>query len=212
MLFFPQNNQARGVFSCIHNDFNLYEKEFVKITPSSVYWGDEYNLINNDDSSKNENKTSFATYRELNPNITFHLPYHKVKITHYSLKSRTNSSRAYNYLSSWRLEGSNDQKEWTLLHSMGETEILKTPNVLKVFQTTKQGVFDTFKLTLTNEPTEQRPDGKFFLVLSSVEVFGSLCDKNATSNLCFIPQISNKLFHISPFLLLRTAILFIIMN
>ena len=206
MLFFPKNDQITGIFSSIHNDFHGFEKQFVEITPSSSYWGDPYNLINND-SSNIENETTFATKQELNPNITFHLPYHKVKITHYSLKTRTDPSKAYNFLSSWVFSGSNDQKEWTILHSMGETDILKQTNVIKTFQIPKIDTFNTFRITLTNQPTDINPDGIFFLVLSGVELFGSLCDLN--TNICYIPRISHNVKFIN-YKLVFTAFFFII--
>ena len=181
MIFFPANDRLEGVFHSFYFDFPNEQTSLIEVTSSSIWWGNPYNLINYTQSPF-ENETCFAT-GEKTPNITFKLQKHKLKISGYSLKTR--STYKENQPRTWELEGSIDGERWTIIHSVSNYSKFQDLNITQTFSVTKKGAFSYFRIRGSGPNWSE----KGYIVLQNVEFFGRLCGSSVENEKCYLPPM-----------------------
>jgi hypothetical protein len=91
----------------------------------------------------------------------------RIKPTHYSIRSRYNSS-GYN-LKSWVIEGSVDCNQWEEVDRRDNNDDLNAQNVVRLFAVTHCNEYRSLRLRQTG-PSHS---GANFLVISGFDIFGS---------------------------------------
>ena len=107
--------------------------------------------------------------------LQFHFNYHSFFITHYELMQRTDSSTA-NFMDTWKLEGSNDNKTWTLLDTRTSDADFKRNGQIRLFPT-KKGSYNYFKLSEIKD---------ILLVVQQIDVYGFLCETREQCKLSYL--------------------------
>ena len=185
MIFFPVNNHIEGIFHSFFFDFPNEQKKVVEIKASSHYWGDVYNVISYVEDWRDV-QTCYATNNLTDSqNLVFKLLKNKVRVTHYSLKTRPYEK--VNFLRSWAFQGSNDGQNWNTLHSVTDSTLLIGNNITQTFAVNQKRVYSYFRLILTGPNWSNQ----HYLVLQNLEIFGRLCGNGVEDNKCMLPILSS---------------------
>jgi hypothetical protein len=97
----------------------------------------------------------------------------KVKLTHYTIRSRHDGYKGSNNPRDWVVEVSNDASNWVKIDQQSGNRDLDGKNVTKLFQVTDQCPESRCVQIRQLGPTHS---GKNFLVVSRFELFGWLTD------------------------------------
>jgi hypothetical protein len=112
----------------------------------------------------------FATTNFASSWIRLDFKHHRIKPTHYSIRTRTECD--YNHPRSWILEGLADGGEWLLLDCRtGNTE-LSGPRIVRTFSIRTVREVRSVRLQQTGPDSSNH----HYLVLKSLELFGGLGD------------------------------------
>lgn len=161
----------KGLFySYFKNYSSKHISKLVKITASTtntVYQAPIILIDPNADSSKLWQSNSFE-----NSSITLTLLRERLLISSYSLKSRTGWNKYTPF--EWVLEGSNDQKNWVLIHhKLNGTELIESGSRGN-WECTSSIPFNSFKLTQLHENRKNEERYKYMFTLGKIELFGTI--------------------------------------
>ena len=168
-----------GIFYFTYLATQKNQSTIVEIVPSTSFWGNPYSIVTYEFTG-NYHDDCFATLDNPNSNLIFHLLHHKVRLTHYSIRTRPGFE--YHYTKNWNFEGSNDGKSWVVLDTQEESNELMGINITKVFKIKKIGLFQYFRFIQTGLNSNQNN----YLVMNNLELFGKLCPVN--DHFCSLPQ------------------------
>jgi hypothetical protein len=146
---------------------NLHENNIVRVTASSAHWSATDRLLKDVVDFKSSSR-GFAANNGANSWICFDFKNHRIKPTHYSVRSRTDND--WNHLRSWVFEGSNDGASgWELDRHANDTRL------------NGQGSTATFAIDKSNEvglirirQTGVNSSGDNHLIVKSIELFGTV--------------------------------------
>lgn len=194
-LYRTDKDLFNGVFNYIMTKKPYYFNRIVEVKCGGDLERNVYKLFNYDDLwSFNWNTYSKKELSVLkNAWITIRFPYHKLCLSHYTLAS---SRYVYNDATklfdknleglqpkSWKIEGSDDMENWTLLSLISNTSLLTEPNAIATFpvnakqQQKQQNYFSCFKLTLLKNGARQTKPFFNQLKLNGIEFYGVLMTK-----------------------------------
>ena len=163
----------------IHNYGELHD--IINVTPTSQYegWQSADNIIDflkEHDEEKNEENSS----------VTLEFKKHHIIPTHYTLRCKPGTIN--NTPHEWKVEGSNDGINWTLLDHQPYNEIFQQKiGMIKTFKMSYNGVFSMFKITQLGETN----NNSYFFHVSRFELFGSLSLKDQPCYIPLLPQTNN---------------------
>lgn len=192
LLYRNEKDLFKGVFNYIMSNKPHSFRHLVEVRCGGDYENRVYKLFNFDDIwSFNWNTYSKKDLSILdNAWITIRFPYHKLCLSHYTLaSSRLVNNRILEGLQpkSWRIEGSDDMEQWTLLSLIKNSPQMSDVNAIATFpvnakqQKKQQNYFSCFKLTLINNGANQRKPFYDQLKLNAIEFYGVLINISAIS-------------------------------
>jgi hypothetical protein len=144
---------------------NVHEGDVVNITCSSRSYNECWQVVNYDWNCY------FHTTNSPNSWIQFDFKDRLVSLTHYALKSDGNSS-AYHHVE-WTISGSNDGDSWTIVDCQ-KTQALNGRYIPKLFECGHKSSVSPFYRYLRLTQTGKNSYGNHYLMLSSIEFFGSI--------------------------------------
>ena len=180
-MFFPVHyGQLQGILRFINlNYYNKLFNDYIHIYASSSFpnEGNKWNHPNSIVDYVNTN-LHWASYDLPNSSITVHFLQNRISISHYTFQNREGTD---NLPVSWKLEGSNDNETWILLHSKENSNDLLSSGAKRTYKVYVNGLFSFFKLTQTGP----NRNGQSIFHVERVEFYGEFCtfeDKR-----CFLP-------------------------
>jgi hypothetical protein len=169
----PAGKPFSGVFSKLGElcHGNPFDAGAISITsPTSCH--NEYPLRNLVEYTTSLDKC-FWNFAHVDPSpeqswLLFDLQDRRLAMTAYTLRSGGSS-----HPKSWRMLGSNDGTDWTLLSEVTGCRELNGPKKTETFPVEEKGPFRLFKYEQL-ENLSPKPDRKFRINLRAVEFFGSV--------------------------------------
>ena len=160
----------KGIFySRFMHYSSKYINKLVKIKANSTNFGNPNNLLNpNVNGSLKEDNWQSLNIENSSLTITFLKE--RLKISSYSLKSRTDKTDNTPY--EWVLEGSNDLINWETIHHKPHGEELIHANNTGNWKCSSSVPFRHFKLIQLNENEHFNEINKYKLSLNKIELFG----------------------------------------
>lgn len=151
---------------------NVDEKNVVKVTSSTVY----YNRYSKYVVDLDDDKHYFTSDCQQNSWIKFDFKDKKVRPTHYTLRTKSDSGKGGNHLKNWVVEGSNTDwgDEWKILDARSDVTFLDSANAKYVFDIQNELGKDDYYRYLRIRQTGKNSYGAYFLNLSALEYFGYL--------------------------------------
>jgi hypothetical protein len=144
---------------------NIHDRGIVAVSASSQYWSDRpVQLIVDFNSSL----IGFATKDEPNSWICIEFKNHRIKPTHYSIRSRTGGDTFH--LRSWNLEGLTDDGKWVRLDCRTDNTDLTGAGAVRTFSI--ESVCEVRSVRLQQTGANSSNDNH--LILKSIEFFGEL--------------------------------------
>ena len=174
-LEFPLKNPTKlnGIFRYLHNEAggNPHDKGIIEITSSSIYSSDYHPKFSVDLDENN----CFQTKNESNSWICFDFKDMKVELSNYSIKSLSNGPNQNHHLRNWKIETSNDQKEWTEIDNHQDDQTLNNDRAIGTFNTKQNGFSRFIRLRQTGPNWYQNPNGNCHKILFYyIEFYGKL--------------------------------------
>lgn len=175
-----EKDEFNGVFAFFKKDYPPYDfSQYVQVTAGGDHPKQAYHLFDYDDIwSFHWNTYSTRDYSIIqNAWLMIHFPYHRLLIDHYTLAS---TCKVQNKMldglqpKSWKLEGSNDQQQWTLLSLVRNSIAMKEVDAVATFPTKSQEHFSYFKLTLIENGAKPTKPFANQLKLNAIEFYGYL--------------------------------------
>ena len=111
-------------------------------------WGDPIVAIDPNNNGNDVSNDWVSPQFDEFPNITFSYNFYALHVTNYTYRWRM-SNDYKNIPKSWRLEGSIDQRNWTLLHSIEGSVDFEKVGASKTYECYDSGYFTSFRLTMT---------------------------------------------------------------
>ena len=194
MIIPAESQSLNDIFT--HLCYNLvkrkYEKEITsKSTPIHADVFGNSSVLIDPLNTENQHKDNFHTANTLNSFVSFHLRTIKLIVTDYTLQGRTDDATQHFPLT-WKLEGSNNNEDWTLLHTQPSTQAIVGQGKKATFKTTVQMPFQNFKLTHLG--TTNLGAGNYYFVLRRIEFFGKVIMKNDITNRCRTSKITSLIY------------------
>jgi hypothetical protein len=152
-----------------HYKANPHDAHVVEVTGNGCLDPDRFGPKNVADV---EGKTVFVSLNAPNQWISYDFKTHRVKLTHYAIRSRFDGIKGSNNPKNWVVEGSEDGSHWIMLDSKCDNHDLNGGNITKVWDVHSNTLFRCVRL----RQTAVAHSGKLYLVISSFELFGSLID------------------------------------
>lgn len=185
LIYRNENDLFKGVFNYIMTHKPNSFHHLVEVRCGGDLGSRVYKLFNYDDIwSFNWNTYSKKELSVLkNAWITIQFPYHKLCLSHYTLaSSRCVNGKNLEGLQpkSWKIEGSDDMEQWTLLSLIKNTQLMTKVDAVATFpvnakqQQKQQNYFSCFKLTLINNGANPRKPFYDQLKLNAIEFYGVL--------------------------------------
>ena len=163
-------NRFEGIFNHLINKYNIVDfndQKVFKITSSTVFNSFfPSNVVDYKDSIH-----LFSSLQEPNSWIKFDFIERKVKPTFYSIKT-TGNQRNEMHLKNWVIEGSNDDKNWEILDSRNNENILNNISAENTFQMNKE-IKDHYRYIRLKQ-TGPNWSGTHQLGIMKFEIFGSI--------------------------------------
>lgn len=123
----------------------------------------------------NDNKNYYqSTFNDIDAWICYDFKELKVRPTHYSIRSRYDANDVNGSPCNWCIEGSNNNKEWTILDTRKEDTSLKYANASNVFEIQRKLGKDEFYRYLRMRKTGVDSAGNNYFTISALEYFGVL--------------------------------------
>lgn len=171
------NNQFNGIITYLGQGTpeKVVRDEIVDITSSSInVFGTNYLPMN----AVYFNNFEKAVFTSDIPNswLMYDFKDRKVKPSHYSIRSHklTWSSLCKYHLQSWCIEGSNNKENWTVLDSRKDDRSLVGKSYANTFEIESGKESNDFFRYLRIRQTNVNSDGKYWLILSALEFFGTI--------------------------------------
>ena len=161
----------------LHGLFHLYRNSidsFFRITSSSTY-------PNRDTITKilEEEGGNWLSLPEENSSFNIQFLRFPLKISSYTLRSRNNLH--WNLPLEWKLEGSNNNETWNLLHYHPRNTDLIGLGIVKNYETAKpwEGYYHFFKVTQLGingytSNDDDHPNNSFVFSMNKVDFFGEI--------------------------------------
>ena len=183
MIIQAKDQSLDGIFSYLYYSLGKekYKKEITYwSTPLQSNYGGPSVLIDPANIGKS-NLDNFHTIDQQNSFVAFHFQTHRLIVTDYTLMSRNedDSCCKVHYPLTWKLEGSNDNETWAILHEQPSTEAIVGIGKKITLKTTKQQSFNNFKIT--NMGHTNHGATYFYFTLHRIELFGILSSKTKSS-------------------------------
>lgn len=176
----PENG-LKGIISHLieengGNGVNLHDKGVVKITASSVFsdHGFDREPRNIVDFNNDDNRHIFTSKYDSSAWIKIDFKTLKIRPTHYSLKCGQGRGSDSGYPKNWRLEGSNDDSDWTILDNHSNDRSFTNDYEVKTFKIQTEISEDKSFRYLRLKQTGDNSSNKNLLILSAMEFFGAL--------------------------------------
>jgi hypothetical protein len=117
----------------------------------------------------------FYSKNEPNQSLTYDFGARRVKLSHYSIRSRHNGNENDHYLQSWVIEGSIDDVDWVEVDRHEQDLRLNFSNPVELFAVKcRSEEFRLVRLRQTGPNRHSSPSN--YLVVSGFELFGSLTE------------------------------------
>ena len=113
-------------------------------------------------------KSHWFTYVP-DPSLTFDFKDYSVLLNGYSLTTYSGGT-GYAHLKSWDLEGSDDNKEWTVIHSVRDSDLLNGEKRSAYFPLRSEKSFRYIRLHMIGKSWS----GADFMVVRGIEFYGSV--------------------------------------
>lgn len=169
MFFQTQNDKLGGIFDYLYRKYSTKCKELVITDQSSVHFGyGAADVI----VKPNEGvgiKDNFATYSVENSYFIIDLQVHRIKLTSYTIQTRTDVGNGLFFPISWIIEATNDSKTWTQISNVAASGF-DSYNQYKTFTVSNANVYKSFKFTMQGKDY----GNYYYLVLHRIEFFGFL--------------------------------------
>ena len=161
--FTPKNGYFYGVFAYINSHFYSNFRNYVEIGSSAPFKEDPQLIF----PPKNDFHLIISSHDAY---YTFTLKNFMLNVTSYSILSSYYDKRA---ITQWKLEGSKDLQQWTLIHQIQDCFdcAINTIHNYKI----KNDVYQSFRLTKLNV-NDDIESSKYFFDLFGFELFGTICN------------------------------------
>jgi hypothetical protein len=163
------NSPQSGIISYLTKRFggNVIDRNIVSITASSIGDPQSYPLRHVADFA---NQSYFCTNNEANSWICYDFKDMRIKVTHYSIRSRRDANM--NHLRFWTLEGSKDGSSWVKVDDRQNDTSLNSQGAISTFSISErfQGEFRQIRLRQTGKNS----GGDDYLIVNAIEFFGVL--------------------------------------
>lgn len=171
--FLYSGKPFEGIFNKIKSEKGIDElKKLVKIIPSDTICSNFSNII---DCKFRQHWFSFFP----NPWIMFDFGEKRIKISDYSLKTYSGDPGC-GHMKSWKMEGSNDANKFEKIDEVIDSDLLNSPSAEQTFNCNCEKFYKYIKLSLIG----MNHAGSDFLVIRSIEFFGSLLSSNSEIHSC----------------------------
>ena len=177
------DKSLNGIFTFLYYnlDKNKYKKEISYwSTPIHEDRGGVSGLIDPTNIG-NARKDNFHTINQKNSFVAFHFRTKKITVLNYTLMARNEeeSNDKGQYPQTWKLEGSNNNNTWTIIHQQSSTSALTGVGNKLTMKTTVHNAFSSFMLT--NMGSTESSSSDFYLVLHRIELFGIINFNNVVT-------------------------------
>lgn len=165
---FDNKDQFNGIFRYLNDKCkgNAHLEKLIEITSSGDKLNKCYQIIdknwNNRWFTKNCHSWWMVDFKDM-----------FVSLTGYSLKTYIAGDTGYPHLQSWIIEGSNDKEQWDKIDKQDPNTYLKGPGYSKMFQFSRPSIPYRYIRLMSKGPDHEGEDS-FYLLLSSIEFFGTL--------------------------------------
>jgi hypothetical protein len=126
---------------------NVHRQGVVAVSASGV-WNDEYRFLPEHAADPTTDAT-FQSKREKPSWLCYDFKDGRVRITHYSIRSQPEGAAGFCNLKSWRVEGSNDEKNWVSLDERKDNKVLNAKNAIHTFSVEKKELCRYLRLVQT---------------------------------------------------------------
>ena len=166
----PFYDGLSGIITLLNQTYHQKYKDYIKAYPSTTNPLEgriaAEALIQRDYSN---HKMHWCSENTPNSFVVFHFPHHFIKLSQYTMKSRSNSMQPYP--TGWKLEAANSNNEntvWTLLHEIGPVNDINGDGLQKTYPSPSNDYFCYFKLTQTSATSAHH------FCFAKIEFFGDL--------------------------------------
>lgn len=171
---FIDHNEFSGIFRYLGNISNGQIENEVKFSWSSLHPDHEKNAVHPKNVTLfNERKKIFSSAEERNSYICFDFKESRVIPSIYSIRTTEKDyfTTCY-YPQSWKIEGSNDNKNWIELSRVNDCEQLHGPDKIHSFAINQNcsKEFQYIKMTLTKDWSTCN----CYFIIDSFEIYGTL--------------------------------------
>lgn len=166
-----ENEPFSGIFKELtkENGCNIHDAKIIEITGNKNHiYNVPYSILVDFNTFN-----CYGSSNEENSYLCFDFKFHSVAISAYSIKSSNYAIPAF--LKSWNIEGSNDQKEWIILDSHSEDDILCSRAVIKTFKINDRNKSNQYfkYIRLITTGLSSRSVDQF--EITNIEFFGKYC-------------------------------------
>jgi hypothetical protein len=182
LFFARKGGELNGILSFLTGEFggNLQDRGIVAISASSQFWSNCPVQVIVD---FNTSLQGFATKNVENSWICLEFKRHRIRPTHYSIRTRTDQD--WNHPRTWILEGVGEDGDWFLLDCRtGNTELTGL-NTVRTFSIGSVREVRSVRLRQIGLDSSKCNH----LVLKSMEFFGELLDFTPSSQLISLPVL-----------------------
>jgi hypothetical protein len=164
-----EGGELNGIFSFLTRECggNIHDRGIVAVSASSQHYSDYPVQVIFDFKTK---FSGFATKNEDNSWICIEFKQHRIKPTHYSIRTRADSDTQHPR--TWVLEGVGDAGDWFPLDCQTSNSELSGPNCVRTFSIGSPREVRSVRLRQTG-PNSSNCN---HLILKSIELFGELID------------------------------------
>ena len=189
----PWKGYLKGLIYYINMNYpeELHDLITVTATSQKEEWATPDNIIDfiTEHDETDPKDGNWASLNYTNSSVTIKFNNHHISPTHYTLRSRPDSVE--NTPHEWKVEGSNDGINWTLLDHQPYNDIFQQKiGMIKTFKMSYNGVFSMFKITQLGKSN----NNSYFFHVSRFELFGSLSLKGQPCYIPLLPQTCNILY------------------
>ena len=197
--FIGQNFDGINTLLFVKKRFNLLNNVIAEGEKYMYYFGEPILAIDPTNEGKVYENDWVCPNDESLSKITISYNYFALNLTNYTIRTRM-SPDDVNFPLGWKLEGSVDRISWTKLHSISDTNDLRSIGAYHTYECINSGYFSSFRLTMT----QLNSNSSWLFHMNRVEFFGTII---STKN-PFIQHTIKCMKEISIFNLFVISILF----
>jgi hypothetical protein len=166
---YASGRKLNGIIAWMAAKFggNPATKQEIDVTSSGCLQGARFAPANACDL---EGNSAFVSANQPNQWICYDFKHRRVRLTHYSIRSRFDGFKGSNNPKSWVVEGSATGQNWVSLDVKEDNSELNDKGVTAVWKIAEADEVKLVRLRLTT-PSHS---GKHYLAISSFELFGSI--------------------------------------